>query len=56
MKNKVFSKTMANSSLAMCYIEECVNEPSEKRYIYYFWDKIRHWYIKNADNGRSYAC
>lgn len=48
MKNKVFSKTMANSSLAICYIEECINEPSEKRYIYYFWDNIRHWYTSRT--------
>lgn len=41
---KIYSKTMANSSLAMCYIEECINEPDEKRYIYYLWDKRNRWY------------
>ena len=28
--NKVYSKTMANRLLAMCYIEECINEPGQK--------------------------
>lgn len=42
--NKVFSKTMANSSLAMCYIEECVNDTDYKMYRYYYWDKRHRWY------------
>lgn len=42
--NKVFSKTRANSSLAMCYIEECVNDTDYKMYRYYYWDKRNRWY------------
>lgn len=41
---KIYSKTMANSSLAMCYIEECINEPTEKRFIFYLWDRKNKWY------------
>lgn len=41
---KIYSKTMANSSLAMCYIEECVNKPTEKRFIFYLWDRKNKWY------------
>ena len=41
---KIYSKTMANPILAMCYIEECINEPDEKRFIYYLWDKRNKWY------------
>ena len=37
--NKVYSKTMANSIFAMCYIEECINEPGQKMYRYYYWNK-----------------
>ena len=42
--NKVFSKTKANPSLAFCYIEECINEPDQKMYRYYYWDKRHHRY------------
>ena len=31
-------------SLAMCYIEECVNKPTEKRFIFYLWDRKNKWY------------
>lgn len=48
MGNKVFSKARANSSLAMCYIEECINEPSQKMYRYYHWDKRNSWYSKRT--------
>ena len=37
--NRVYSKTMANRIFAMCYIEERINEPGQKMYIYYYWNK-----------------
>lgn len=48
MNNKVFSKTMANPSLAYCYIEECINEPDNKMYRYYHWDSKRRMYSKRT--------
>ena len=48
MNNKVFSKTRANSSLAYCYIEECINEPDNKMYRYYHWDSKCRMYSKRT--------
>lgn len=49
MKNpKMFSKTMANPSLAYCYIEECINEPDNKMYRYYHWDSKHRMYSRRT--------
>ena len=48
MNNKVFSKTRANPSLAYCYIEERINEPDNKMYRYYHWDKKHRWYSERT--------
>lgn len=45
---KVFSKKRANSSLAYCYIEECINEPDSKMYRYYHWDNKRRMYSERT--------
>lgn len=48
--NKVFSKIKApdHPSLAMCYIEELVNEPETKMYRYYYWDRRNNYYSERT--------
>lgn len=48
MNKKVFSQKRANSSLAFCYLEECVNKPNDKVYRYYQWDSRKRTYAKRT--------
>lgn len=48
MNNKIFSKTIANHSLAYCYIEECINEPDNKMYRYYHWNEKHRMYSERT--------
>lgn len=46
--NKFYSKTKGNAVLAQCYIEECINEPDNKMYKYYWFSKSERMYLSRT--------
>src|SRR5574344_88926 len=46
--NTFYSRTKANPIFAQCYISECINEPENKMYKYY-------WFVKSEKNYSSRA-
>lgn len=48
MGNKVYSRTRGTSILALCYIEEKINEPGQKMYTYYYFSKKEKRYLSRT--------